>query len=49
MSNEQLLEAITELEENSGLKNGFFQSVNAGDDWSFIIKIHVLYEAAVPS
>jgi len=47
MSNEQLLEAITELEENSGLKNGFFQSLVAEDDWSFIIKIHALYEAAV--
>ncbi len=47
MSNEQLLEAITELEENSGLKKGFFLGLVAEDDWSFIIKIHALYEAAV--
>jgi hypothetical protein len=47
MKNDELLEAIAELETDTGVKNGFFTSLLKEDDWSFIIKIHALYEAAV--
>lgn len=49
MENKQLLEAIAELESDTGVKTGFFTGLLAEDDWSFIIKIHALYEAAVSS
>ncbi len=49
MNNKLLLEAIAELELGTGVKTGFFTRLLAEDDWSFIIKIHALYEAAVSS
>jgi len=47
MANEELLKAIAELENDTGVKEGFFAGLLVEDDWSFIIKIHALYEAAV--
>ena len=49
MSNKELLDAINELENDTGVKEGFFISLLKEDDWSFIIKIHALYEAAITS
>ncbi|WP_297479979.1 hypothetical protein [Ferrovum sp.] len=38
--------AILELESRVGVPKNFFRSLNASDDWSFIIKLHALFEAA---
>lgn len=43
----ELVEAIQELEIDIGVKRGFFTALLAEDDWSFIIKLHALYEAAI--
>jgi hypothetical protein len=37
---------IAELEERIGVAPGFFDSLVREDDWSFIIKLHALLEAA---
>lgn len=47
MNNDELIAAVSELEQGIGLQNGFFGRLVSEDDWSFIIKIHALYEAAV--
>lgn len=47
--NKELFQAINELEASIGLKQGFFSLLLKEDDWSFVIKIHALYEAAVSS
>ena len=47
MNNNELIAAVAELEQGIGLQNGFFIRLVAEDDWSFVIKIHALYEAAV--
>ncbi len=44
---EEMLSAIAELEERANLKSGFYSGLLTEDDWSFVIKIHALYEAAV--
>lgn len=39
---------VWEFEKDLGIRPGFFQKLlNEGDDWSFVIKIHALLEAAV--
>ncbi len=40
---------IEDLEEYLGLKHGFFTSLQLDDDWSFIVKLNSLFEAAVSS
>lgn len=37
---------ILELESKIGVPKNFFLSLNAADDWSFVIKLHALFEAA---
>lgn len=41
------MSAIAELEERAKLQTGFYSGLLTEDDWSFVIKIHALYEAAV--
>ena len=36
---------ILDLENKIGLKQGFLQRLSEEDDWSFIIKLHALFEA----
>jgi hypothetical protein len=38
---------ISELESKLQITQGFFQSMLAEDDWSFVIKIHAFFEAAL--
>jgi hypothetical protein len=38
---------ILDLEKKLLLPTGFFESMLAEDDWSFVIKIHALFEAAL--
>ncbi|MFT5715864.1 MAG: hypothetical protein ACI9T7_000037 [Oleiphilaceae bacterium] len=40
------LDEINELEISLGVDIGFFQSLLKEDDWSFVIKLHALLEAA---
>ncbi|MEZ5541063.1 MAG: hypothetical protein R3F42_03370 [Pseudomonadota bacterium] len=47
MENDELLAAVAELEEGLGLAKGFFVRLVTEDDWSFVIKLHALYEAAI--
>ena len=35
-----------EFEQRLGLKSGFYQDIVTNDDWSFIIKLNALFEAA---
>jgi hypothetical protein len=37
---------ILELESKLGVPQNFFRSLNDVDDWSFVIKLHALFEAA---
>ena len=37
---------ILELERMIGVKSGFFAHLQQEDDWSFVIKLHALFEAA---
>ncbi|MFM2399693.1 MAG: hypothetical protein RL341_1850 [Pseudomonadota bacterium] len=39
-------EAILELEAKVGVPSNFFRNLNSTDDWSFVIKLHALFEAA---
>lgn len=39
-------EGILELESKVGVPENFFRGLNAADDWSFVIKLHALFEAA---
>lgn len=38
-------EGILELEARVGVPTNFFRELNATDDWSFVIKLHALFEA----
>lgn len=38
--------AILELESKIGVPENFFRNFNDADDWSFVIKLHALFEAA---
>lgn len=38
--------AILELESKVGVPENFFLTLNQADDWSFVIKLHALFEAA---
>lgn len=42
-------EAIKQLEKNLSLPKGFYRKLYKEDDWSFVIKLHSLIEAAVSS
>ena len=37
---------LAELEQRIGVQSGFFESLLQEDDWSFVIKLHALLEAA---
>jgi hypothetical protein len=45
--NEESYQRIRELEVELGLPAGFYEKLSGEDDWSFIIKVHSLIEAAV--
>jgi hypothetical protein len=38
---------VRQLEKDLGLPDGFFEDLAQEDDWSFVIKLHALIEAAV--
>lgn len=40
-----LFMGVDSFEEKLGLKRGFFDKLQKEDDWSFIIKLHALFEA----
>lgn len=40
-------EMITDLETSFSLNKGFFENLYTEDDWSFIIKLNALFEAAI--
>jgi hypothetical protein len=42
----QIAEDVLELESKVGVKQGFFAALLDEDDWSFVIKLHALFEAA---
>jgi len=42
----QVCSGILELESKVGVPENFFRSLNHADDWSFVIKLHALFEAA---
>jgi hypothetical protein len=41
------LDDITDLEQDLGLPLGFFNRLGEEPDWSFVIKLHALFEAAI--
>lgn len=49
MPSQSLAELVPLLEQKLGLNPGFFESLDRDDenDWSFVIKIHALVEAAI--
>lgn len=47
MSNYSIEDEVLSLEKALGLPNGFFHKLIEEDDWSFVIKLHALIEAAV--
>lgn len=38
---------LAELESNIGVEQGFFERLLGEDDWSFVIKLHAVFEAVV--
>lgn len=42
----QVCPGILELESKVGVPENFFRSLTQADDWSFVIKLHALFEAA---
>lgn len=42
-----ITEAVEDLEKSIGVEPGFHKSIVKEDDWSFIIKLHALIEAAL--
>ena len=46
MSTEIAYEAAERLEKELGLPANFFNEIHKQDDWSFIIKMHAIFEAA---
>ncbi|MGX7850932.1 hypothetical protein [Pseudomonas aeruginosa] len=40
-------EAVNDLERELGLPKGFFNALVHEDDWSFVIKLHALFESAL--
>jgi len=47
MAEDSLLQAIKEIEKAVGVKTGFLVALLKEDDWSFVIKLHALVEAAI--
>ena len=43
--NKPLFMGVDSFEKKLGLKKGFFDKLQKEDDWSFIIKLHALFEA----
>jgi uncharacterized protein YutE (UPF0331/DUF86 family) len=43
----RLVSAVSSIEQEFGLKDGFLLDLGKGDDWSFVIKMHALIEAMV--
>lgn len=41
------LEIVGRLEAEIGLSSGFFRKLRTENDWSFVIKLHALFEAAL--
>jgi hypothetical protein len=41
----QVCPGILELESKVGVPENFFRSLAQADDWSFVIKLHALFEA----
>lgn len=39
-------EGVLELERKIGVPENFFRDLNNADDWTFVIKLHALFEAA---
>ncbi len=46
---EEAIELITTSESRLGVPDGFFRSLPKEDDWSFVIKLHAVFEAAATS
>jgi hypothetical protein len=44
---DRLATSLSSIEQEFGLKDGFFLELGRGDDWSFVIKMHALIEAMV--
>ncbi len=42
----RISEITDKLEPELGLPHNFFDAIHEGDDWSFIIKLHAVFEAA---
>jgi len=42
-----IFSGLAELESNIGVEQGFFERLQREDDWSFIIKLHAVFEATV--
>ncbi len=42
----EMSKEVSELESLLGLPNGFYNNLLAEDDWSFVIKLSALFEAA---
>ena len=42
-----LFPRLDELESNIGVEQGFFDRLLHEDDWSFVIKLHAVFEAVV--
>lgn len=43
----QATKAVSDLETELGLPGGFFNNLVHQDDWSFVIKLHALFESAL--
>ncbi len=46
MKTKQMSDAILKFEKKIGVQAGFFEKLKNEDDWSFIIKLHALFETA---
>lgn len=46
LSEKSIHQEVAEFEQRLGLRSGFYQDLVANDDWSFIIKLNALFEAA---
>lgn len=46
LSEKTIHQEVAEFEQRLGLKSGFYQDIVTNDDWSFIIKLNALFEAA---
>jgi hypothetical protein len=42
-----IFRGIEELEQSIGVEQGFFARLQHEDDWSFVIKLHAVFEATI--